>query len=363
MVDLSNMVGTMVVGVADSRNSYIAGASDRQNEEFQKNTGKGSVKDVIPEGSLVITEDMYESMGIRKEVITSENYNDFFKISKMPANCLTDQNGKELMNQSNKLMHNYYAGGMDKEDVKASIIEACKAMRIYQAQCRHITGNNKENNLQILSQIYELFQKQNVRAAAYACFKKGDEIAQNNGKNVYYDSSFYYESEEIRECLQAGIRELAQEWGTDVPDFEEIEENTLLILDGKMDFNSCWEWQAWQRGISSIKGYEGAPPRDFSFFYQSGKYTDPEKYSALERQKGFVQVTYQGKVWEVDVPFNNSLVFGEIKEIFNVRDLLLDYFREEEFDPELLAYLGKFDVYTRWHGSKLWAQMQNGYRP
>lgn len=71
MVDLSNMVGTMVVGVTDSRKSYIAGASDRQNDEFQKNIGKGSVKDVIPEGSLVITEDMYESMGIRKEVIGS----------------------------------------------------------------------------------------------------------------------------------------------------------------------------------------------------------------------------------------------------------------------------------------------------
>lgn len=349
------MIGAMVFSVSDPKKSHIVGASEEVNEKFRS---KGNEHVKISEDARKLTEDSYEKHGISKTIITSENYNDIFKITGMPGSCLADRNGTQVYTRVQGIMDEYYSGNMSKEDVMSKIKDVCKDMRVYQAQIRHTTGTNKEDNLQILSEIYELFQKANVTHAAGACFDKGEDIAKQNGGTyrhnwVYYDSDYYYESEEIREGLRAAVSELVEEWETDVPDFTELEKNTSYTLDGKMDFNSCWNWIAMQVGDSSINGYDEAPPRDFSFFYQENKYKNMEGYSAQERQKGIVQVTYQGKIWRLDVPFNNSLIYGDIREVFNVKDLIVDDYNEKEFEPDLLAFLGKFNVFTCWYGSRM----------
>lgn len=349
-------VGTMVVCVADPKKSYIVGASDEENETFRSKVKNEHLK--LPERAVKLTEDSYEKAGISKLTITCENYNDILKITGMPGSCLSDQNGIEVREQVQEIMNDYYSGKINKEEVMSKIKDVCKDMRVYQAQSRHTTGNNKEDNVQILSEIYEVFQKANVKHAAAACFKKGEELAQKNGGTernnwVYYDSEYYYKSEEIKECLRKAVGELAEEWGADVPNYKEIEENTEYTLDGEMDFNSCWNWMAMQRGNCSLNGFEEVPPKDFSFFYQEIKYADNNGYPNLDGQKGVVQVTCQGKTCRVDVPFNNSLLYGDIKEIFNVKDLLLDNFNEKEFDSNFLSYLTKFDVFTRWYGSRM----------
>ena len=154
-------IGSMVVCVADPEKSYIVGASDAENEAFRSKIKNENLK--LPEGTIKLTEDCYEKSGISKLAVTCENYNDFFKITGMPGSCLSDQNGKEVRNQVQEIMNNYYSGKMNKEEVVSKIKDVCKDMRVYQAQSRHTSGCNREDNLQILSEIYEVFQKANVK--------------------------------------------------------------------------------------------------------------------------------------------------------------------------------------------------------
>ena len=352
-------IGWIVYCVADPKKSYIVGASDAANEAFRSGLPEKSqrLESVCPphifeEGYC----DSYKVTGIREIDATCENYNDILKIKGMPASCMSDQNGREVLDQIQGIMKDYYAKNLDREALMSKVKDICKDMRVYQAQCRHTTGKNKEDNLQILREIYEAFQKTNVRQAVSACFDEGEKLAQANGGTerdnwVYYDADYYYESEQIRDCLREAIGEMAQQWETDVPDFDKIEENTAYTLDGKMDFNSCWDWAAMQRGNCSMKGYDEVPPKDFSFFYQESKYADPKNLSGLEGQKGVVEMMYQDKSWKADVPFNNSSVYGKIKEIFNAKNIFLSNYYENEFDSDLLSFLSKFDVFTRSYGS------------
>lgn len=357
MFDFTKMIGTMVVCVADPLKSYIVGASEGKNEEFQKGICTESLKAKFPKGSLMeLPSDCYERFIIDESLCG--NYNDILNITGMPGSIFGDANGHEVRKQIVDQMYDYYLGKIPKNELLDKVKDICKDMRVYQAQSRHTSGCDKKDNLQILKELYELFQKQNVNNAAAVCFEKGENLALQNGGTrrdnwVYYDSDYYYESEEMREELRRVFSEMAQEWETDVPDFTYIEENTHYSLDGKMDFNSVWNWMAMNRYDCTISNYKEAPPKNFSFFYQETKHSKYDNLSPLERQKGIVQIIYGDRTWKLDVPFNNSLVLGNIKEKFNAKELLLDYFNQEKLDSELLSYLEKFDVFTRAYGQKM----------
>ena len=71
----------------------------------------------------------------------------------------------------------------------------------------------------------------------------------------------------------------------------------------------------------------------------------------MEKQKGVMWIKYGDRTWEFDVPFNDSAVYGDIKNKFNGKELFLSYLDGGE--PELLNYLKKFDVFTRAYGQKI----------
>ncbi len=352
MIDLAKMIGTMVVCVKDPSKSYIVGASESENEEFRKGIRKERLR--LPQGCTQASADCYEHFTVDESF--SGNYSDIINIIGMPRSIFSDNNGHQVRKQIVGQMHDYFSGAIPMDKLQEKVKDICKDMRVYQAQSRHTTGCDKEDNLQILEELYELFQKENVSNAAAACFEKGEALALQNGGNrrtnwVYYDSDYYYESEEVREELRRVFSEIAREWETDVPDFTKLEENTRYSLNGNMDFNSVWNWKAMNRYNCLLSGNQEEPPKEFSFFYQETKYSDHEKLNPMEKQKGVMWIKYGDRTWEFDVPFNDSAVYGDIKNKFNGKELFLSYLDGGE--PELLNYLKKFDVFTRAYGQKI----------
>ena len=84
----------------------------------------------------------------------------------MPKTLFGDTFGYQMVKDISDYMRRYYAGEVSDDDVKNFFNECCASMRAYHSQMRHTTGMNEEDNTQIVSEIYEIFAKENQRAAS-----------------------------------------------------------------------------------------------------------------------------------------------------------------------------------------------------
>lgn len=345
-MNLAGMVGMM--GKRANGDWYIVGASDKANKAFSEKMRNNTFH--ISEEQLRNSVDAIE-IGAVKRIDNVDEWLES-KITGMP-HCFGDSYGYKVRGEIQTAVAEYCDGEMSDEDIKQTLIDACKDMRVYHAQCWHTTGENVEDNTQIIEQVYELFQKTNVRNMVGKCFEDGNEIADKWGgreKNwVYYDSKYNGKAEHLREVLQEASREIASEWGIGSIDFEKVESESKYTLDGDLDFNSVWNWRANQRGICNMNP-DWKPQEDFSLFYQEFKNKTTSGKNTLDDQAGICIVKYGGKEWTMEVPFNNSLSRGEIREHFNAGSLFADNYGR--VDESLLEYMGKFELYTRFYGHK-----------
>lgn len=343
-MDFHESIGTMVF---TPTGRYIIGASDRENEEFQKKS-----KNIINLDQSKL-KDSVELTCIQQMEITSENYNDILKVKGMPNHCFSDDYGLEVQKTIKSAVYTYCESEITDEELTQLFIDICKDMRVYQVQSGHTSGAIEKDNEKIIENVYEIFQKANVECMVDKCFKAGKDIADTQGGGeklnwVYYDSDYYFQSQHLREMLQTVSTELAMEWEVEQIDYERVEKESKFTLNGSLDFNSVWNWRADQVGICSMSDFDWQPQEDFSFFYQSIKMKKFTGEITLDSQKGICIIKSSGEKWYVDVPFNNSVSLGELHDHFNVKDLFLAGERTKE--QNLLGILEKFDVYTRFYG-------------
>lgn len=225
MINLADRIGTMVFS---SNGNYIVGGSDRQNAEFQKKCRNNIV---IEESKL---RDRAEITGIKKIQYNSENYNDINKVTGMPKSCFADSYGNEIRNSIQSLMSEYCDGKISEEELEDSFYDICKDMRVYQAQSRSTTGMDTDDNTQIIEEVYEVFQKSNVKSMVDKCFETRKEVA-----------DYYQKSQKVREILQRAAHTVASDWGIGTLDCKKVEEESKLTLDGRLDFISAWNWKAY----------------------------------------------------------------------------------------------------------------------
>ncbi len=339
-MELYERIGTMVF---TPTGRYIIGASDKANAEFQKKS-----RNIIEFNQR----DTIELSCVKKMDMTSENYEDYTKITKMPKHCFSDNYGLEMQKSIKASVQSYCNGEITDEQIKKIFMDACKDMRVYQAQSRHTSGVDARDNRQIIENVYEVFQKSNVECMVDKCFELGSDIAAANGGNekdnwVYYDSKYYDQSQHLRDLLQKSSEEMAAEWNTDFVDFEKIEKESKFTVNGGLDFNSAWNWRSNLRGICSISE-EWKPQDNFSFFYQANKNKVSSGEITLDSQAGVCIVGFGDREWTVKVPFNGSTILGKLANRFNVKDLFVQSTQCRE--PNLLKYLENFDVYTRFYG-------------
>lgn len=332
--------------------SYIVGASEEENERYREH-----LKKVYHPGRKL--EDMFTPEQINKifsnpaklerfsytftSDITCEQYNDIMKIKGMPGNCFNYSLKYGISERISDMMEQYYDGNFTREEILQKVKNACMDMRVYLFQDRYTDGCTDKDNLQILRDIYEVAQKTNARKAVWSSLKKGEKLAQKfEGPErydwMYYDADDYYKSEDIRECIRQAISEMAEKWEIDPPDFDEVEENSKLILDGRLDYNSIWQWQAWQRDVVRMTDLKTAPPEGFSFFYKERK--------EIRKDPGYVEVSYQGKKWSADVPFNNFDVKKDIAQFFRMGDFAKKYLAGCS-KTDCNEFLKKFEIFQK----------------
>ena len=172
MVNLKEITGTVVFS---PNVNYIVGASDEQNAEFQqKCQNMRSMIDMDLLQEKIRNRDSVEIKGITPIELVSENYNDIRKVTEMPKSIFGGYAfGYQMQKDIADYMRQYYAGEVSDDDVKNFFHECCASMRAYHSQMRHTTGMNEEDNTQIVSEIYEMFAKENQRAARNANYEEG----------------------------------------------------------------------------------------------------------------------------------------------------------------------------------------------
>ena len=347
MVHLKDMIGTLVFS---TNGNYIVGASDKQNAEFRQkceNTRAMFDRDMIQE--KLRSRDSVEIKGLTQMTFASETYQDIRKVTEMPKSVFGDAYGYQMQKDIADCMRQYYAGKVSDEEVKSFFRECCSSMRVYHSQMRHTTGMDEEDNTQIVSEIYEMFAKENQRAARNANHEEGLEINRQYGSDkrqddwCYYNAEYYYQCENTHDLLRGAAADMATEWELPAIDTDEIEKNSKFTLDGGFDFNSGWNFiYRNQAGRGSMADETYVPPRDFKFFYKEGMYPNPSI------DKGLLRVWMGGKEYNRVVPFEISRT-GLKGQIFNAGDLLKNDFSKLEGYHEYSKFLSNFSIFTRWY--------------
>lgn len=280
--------------------------------------------------------------------ILCENYPNYQIRTCMPISVFGDKFGYDMQKDIANCMTGLYSGKINQDDVDKFFKECCDEMRLYRTQQRQTTGSDTKDNNQIVSQIYEIFAKENQRAARNANYNEGlaynEKYGERNDDWVYYNSDFHYMCEDRKSAIQMAAKSVTEEWGLPEINTQEIEANSKHTLDGGFDFNSGWNFSYRnQVGRGSMEDETVIPPRDFRFFY---------KEHLASGYEGLLDININGKQHSVRVPFAISDNGGLKGQIFDLSELSDGLFADKNEYREYQSLLKNFTIFTRWYSFK-----------
>lgn len=289
------------------------------------------------------TKDFFEKM-TEQTVAVCDCYTNYQITTNMPENVFSDSFGYAMQHDIADRMEDYYAGKMSDDELKQYFNDCCSDMRIYRAQQHQTSGNADDDNMQIVSQIYEIFAKENARAAGNANYNEGAQANASYGSNyrnddwVYYNADYHYQCGEVKDFLGAAANEVAKKWGVGAVDTQEIEKNSKFTIDGGFDFNSVWNFTYRnQVGRASIADEGVEPPRDFKFFYK--EHVD---------NKAKMEMWMGGQKRSIDVPF--YITRDSLKgQLYNADELMKDFYGKADCAREYFGFMGQLSIFTRWY--------------
>lgn len=270
-------------------------------------------------------------------------YPNYQVVTGMPKSVFTDQFGYDMQKDISNHMTDFYAGKISEDEINEYFNQYCSDMRNYCTKTCRTTGTNEEANKQVIGQVYEIFAKENQRAARHANDAEGVAYNETYGHPesgndwAYYNSDYYYQCEDTHSFLKDVAKEMTEKWGTSEVDTEEIEKNSVYTVDGGFDFNSGWNFlYRNQVGRSSMADESMIPPKDFVFFYK-------ESISKEDGFQGGASVSIGDKKYSTDIAFSISH-YDLSGQIFKADDLFAD---EVSDNAELKDFLGNISVFRR----------------
>lgn len=271
------------------------------------------------------TQNVFERSGCKK--VTYPQYTKFAVINRSTAS------EREEMRE---VMEGYYNGEISKDDIKGFFMEYCGVM--------YARGEDAILN------VYEDFLNENYSAAVQKCFAQGKEIAKKEGvskdRMVYYDSDYYYQSEEIHDLLKEVAEEYGAKYGIEIDAAKRDDGFKRDYLTGSPNFNDKWNFMA-ESMMSSGKlmDPDAVPPKDFSFFYKQG--TDIGTKNS--------RLIIGGEDWseKVDVPFKIPAGGKNTERYFYLSDLFKVPEEKEENFEEYNKFLNKLIITRIWGDSPI----------
>ena len=304
-------------------------------------------------GNTSQTRDSYE-----KTLETIESmygcYSDSSIMRGMPKSVFGDRFGWDMQDDISDCMRKFYEGKISEEEVEEYFRLCCTSMRIYRTQQHQTSGKNEEDNRQIVSEIYDIFAKENMRAARNANYYEGEKINASYGgwsdDWVYYNADYYYKCEETRDKLRQIAEKVAAKWEVSSFDALEVEKNSKYTMDGGLDFNSGWNFSFRnQRGIGSIAKESVVPPKGFKMFYKESvphavKGGDVVSIGALE-------IAIGKSNYKCEFGFK-TLRLGLKGHIYSIDELIKEHLSEKDNKPDFIEFLSNFSVFTRVYSSR-----------
>lgn len=278
--------------------------------------------------------------------IYSENYTDGKVLSRMPENIFQDGFGYEVKGQIKQFIKAYYEQQTTAKELRESFLQTCILMRQYRNEVGQTTGQSIADNMQIVGQVYEMYAKENQRAARRANYAKGCAI---NGKFAikdkrkqkdwcYYYALYYYICEDVGVIIQEAMQVITEKWEIPLPDIEAIEQLSKIDLRGGRGFNCSWN-SLYPNQISRVymRDEMRMPPEKFQFFY---KEFNPGT------GKGILVIGFDDKIRLVDVPFN-SFLGNPRGQIYNAGELVKLSGEDTEEYALYNQCLENFSIFTR----------------
>lgn len=308
---------------------------------------KEKVKEL--EKELQTRKDTFEKM-TEPLVYVCDCYQKFNVVTGMPKSTFGDSFGYAMQKEISDYMQDFYAGKVSREDLDSYFEKCCTSMRTYRTGQHQTSGTNEADNTQIVSEMYEVFAKENARAAGQANYQEGkawNEKYYSDGHSdwTYYNSNYYYQCNDTNAALRESARKMMEKWELDGIDCDEIEANSILTLDGGFDFNSIWisDFRN-QVGRSSLAKESTIPPENFKMFFkeQVTSFTEENKFN------GNLKITIGKSNYDLNVPFQ-TLRTGSEGEIRNVWDLMEDYYSDTKDNSKVKNFLRNMSVFTRWY--------------
>ncbi|MDE7131294.1 MAG: hypothetical protein K2O65_05800 [Lachnospiraceae bacterium] len=279
-----------------------------------------------------------------------ENYSDFRVIKGMPKSVFGDQFGYDMQKDIGKCMSDYYAGRISRDEVQVFFQRCCNDMRSYRTKQRQTTGTDIADNQKIAGQVYEVFAKENQRAACRANYAEGEALNGTYGgmQNdwAYYNADYYYMCVDGNQMLCGLLDEIVDKWELPPIDPDELEANSGFILDGGFDFNSGWNFHFRnQAGRASMADESVEPPKDFKFFFK-GNYEADKGYSG---DTGYVSVALDGMKYSRSISFQVAKDGGTKGEIYSLSELLYGDGRVPGSGKDYSRFLSNVTVFTSWY--------------
>ena len=175
-------------------------------------------------------------------------------------------------------------------------------MRTYRTSQHQTSGTNEADNTQIVSEMYEIFAKENARAVSQANYQEGKALnekyySDSHSDWTYYNSDYYYQCNETNAALRESVQQMTEKWDLDEIDCDKIEATS---------------------------------------------FTEDNKFN------GNLKITIGENNYDLKVPFQ-TLRTGLEGEIRNVWDLMEDYYPKSEDTSKVKNFLENMSVFTRWY--------------
>ncbi len=103
-----------------------------------------------------------------------EWYPNYYEKQPMPKSLFGNRFGYDMQKQIGSYMRNFYTGKISENELEAFFEECCLAMRKHVASERWTSGDDEMDQQKIVGEIYEIFAKENARAASYANNMEGE---------------------------------------------------------------------------------------------------------------------------------------------------------------------------------------------
>lgn len=360
--DLTNQSKTPVIafikGPDGSFRAEVEGATQQENDEFNARIEAGGKMFSKKTLDLAVnTPSKADSISLSyasgNNITPSDSA---WAFRPMPANCYAfnedDDSNRKILDGMTQTLNDYYAGKATVEDVTSSFKDAFQAMKNFMVGNHYSSENDAKSNKQILLDTYNVFRQYAVSTASTACQNEGKQIAkqyatEGNTDWVYYNSDYYYKSEEAKSAVKDCAADLANEQGLGNVDFP-IKFSDPLRAELYDSFNTNWNWGSTMNvGVSTMLNPDEVPPKDFKLFFTEQKYTQKQisdPATGINPDAGVLSVSSGSWKQEVDVPFRYD--FDENGH-FNAANLIQALDSSCRNPDEINSYLKNFDVYLK----------------